>query len=138
MIIKNLDKPEIRYEAWLMRSENWQQQPGIKNVLNWALRKDFYKEKDWQSDIFIDVAENGHIKILELADRKELHWYHRNILVGAVARTDLDPLDFILNKKPTKFNLSFTRMCAREGFIVVMEWWKQMELIELFSEAVYS
>jgi hypothetical protein len=89
-----------------------------EKVFKWALRKDFYKDEDWQSDIFIDVAENGHIKILELADRKELHWYCRKILVGAVARTNLELLDFILNKKPTKFNLSLTRMCPTEGFIV--------------------
>ncbi len=89
-----------------------------EKVFKWALRKDFYKDEDWQSDIFIDVAENGHIKILELADRKELHWYHRKILVGAVARTNLELMDFILNKKPTKFNLSLTRMCPTEGFIV--------------------
>ena len=29
-------------------------------------------------------------------------------------------------------------MCVREGFIEVMEWWKQTELIELFIEAAYS
>jgi hypothetical protein len=111
---------------------------GNEKVFKWALRKDFCKDKNRQSDIFIDVSENGHIKILELADRKELHWYHRKILVGAAARTDLELLELILNKKPTEINLSFTRMCAREGFVVVMEWWKQTELIELFSEAAYS
>jgi hypothetical protein len=78
------------------------------------------------------------IKILELADRKELDWYNQKILVGAAARNDLELLDFILNKKPTKFNLSFTRMCAREGFVVVMEWWEQTELLELISEAAYG
>jgi hypothetical protein len=36
------------------------------------LRKDFYKDEADQSEIFIDITENGHIKILELADRKEL------------------------------------------------------------------
>jgi hypothetical protein len=55
-----------------------------------------------------------------------------------MARTNLELLDFILNKKPTKFNLCFTRMCAREGFVVVMEWWKQTELIQLISKASYS
>jgi hypothetical protein len=29
-------------------------------------------------------------------------------------------------------------MCVREGFIEVMNWWKQTELIELFIEAAYS
>jgi hypothetical protein len=111
---------------------------GNEKVLRWALRNDFYKDEDEQSDIFIDIAENGHIKILELADRKDLDWYHRNILVGAAARTDLKLLDFILNKKPNKFNLGFKRMCVREGFIEVMDWWKQTELIELFIKAAYS
>jgi hypothetical protein len=59
-------------------------------------------------------------------------------LVGAVARTDLELMDIILNKKPTKFNMSLTRICVREGFIEVLEWWKQTELIELFIEAAYS
>ncbi len=40
-------------------------------------------------DIFIDITENGHIKILELADSKEvLDWYSRDTLVDAVARND--------------------------------------------------
>jgi hypothetical protein len=55
-----------------------------------------------------------------------------------VARTDLELMDIILNKKPTKFNMSLTRICVREGFIEVLEWWKQTELIELFIEAAYS
>ena len=112
---------------------------GNEKVFKWALRNDFYIiETGDQSDVFVEAAENGHIKILELADKKELDWYNREILVGAVARTNLDVLFFILNKKPTEFNLSFTRMCVREGFIEVMDWWKQMELIELFIEAAYS
>jgi hypothetical protein len=91
-----------------------------------------------QDDLFIEVAENGHIKILELAERKELDWYDRKILVGATARNDRELLDFFLNKKPTKFNLSFTRMCVREGFIEALEWWKNAELIALFADATYS
>ena len=92
-----------------------------------------------ESDIFIDVAENGHIKILEIADRKEvLDWYSREILVGAAARNDWELLDFLLKKKPNQFDLSFTRMCVREGFIKVMDWWKSVELIELIKEAAYS
>ncbi len=87
-------------------------------VFKWALRNDFYTDKNFKDCLYEEVAENGHIKIQELADR---------------ARTNLELLDFILNKKPTEFNLSFTRrMYAREGFVAVMEWWKQMELIELF------
>ena len=90
-------------------------------------------------DIFQDVAENGHIKILELADRKEvLDWYSREILVDAAARNDWELLDFLLEKKPSQFDLRFTRMCVREGFIEVMDWWKEEELIELFIEAAYS
>jgi hypothetical protein len=54
------------------------------------------------------------------------------------ARNDWELLDFIFNKKPTKFNLSFTRMCVREGFIEALEWWKSAELIELFYDPAYS
>jgi hypothetical protein len=87
---------------------------------------------------FQDVAENGHIKILELTDtRKRLDWYSRPILVHAVARNDCELLDFLLNKKPSQFDLRFTRMCIREGFIEVMDWWKSVELIELIKEAAY-
>jgi hypothetical protein len=82
----------------------------------------------------------GHIKILELADRKKvLDWYSRDILVDAVARNDWEILDFLLKKKPNQFDLSFTRMCVREGFIKVIDWWKSgVELIELIKEAAYS
>jgi hypothetical protein len=55
-----------------------------------------------------------------------------------VARTNLELLDFILNKKPNEFNFSFTRMCIAKGYIEVLEWWKQMELVELFCNAAYS
>jgi hypothetical protein len=47
-------------------------------------------------------------------------------------------LDFLLKKIPNEFNLSFTKMCVREGFIEVVGWWKEVELVELFSEAAYS
>ncbi len=67
-----------------------------------ALRNIFYCDEC----LYKEVAENGHIKILELADRKELDWYHRDILVGAVVRTDLELLDFLLKKKPNKFMMS--------------------------------
>jgi hypothetical protein len=52
---------------------------GNEKVFKWALRNDSYKDENWQSDVFVEAAENGHIKILELADRKELDWYHREI-----------------------------------------------------------
>jgi hypothetical protein len=29
-------------------------------------------------------------------------------------------------------------MCIREGFIEIVDWWKEVELVELFSEAAYS
>jgi hypothetical protein len=59
-------------------------------------------------------------------------------LVDAAARTDQVLLEFLVNKKPHEFNLNFTRMCVTNGYIKVLEWWKEMELVELFSEAVYS
>jgi hypothetical protein len=94
----------------------WAARLGTEKVFKWALRNDFYKyETGEQLDVFIEAAGNGDIKILELADRKELYWYHREILVGAAARTDLDVLLFLLKKKLNEFNLSFTRMCASKG-----------------------
>jgi hypothetical protein len=33
-----------------------------------AIRNGFYIEEFFQDDLFIEVAENGHIKIVELAD----------------------------------------------------------------------
>ena len=112
---------------------------GNVKVFKWALWNEYFHENDWDHDIFIDVAENGHIKILEIADRKEvLDWYSRAILVGAAARNDWELLDFLLKKKPNQFDLSFTRMCVREGFIKVMDWWKSVELIELIKEAACS
>jgi hypothetical protein len=59
------------------------------------------------------------------------------MLEDAVARSDLQLLDFIFNKKPNEFNLSFTRMCIAKGYIEVLEWWKQMELVVLFCNAAY-
>jgi hypothetical protein len=55
-----------------------------------------------------------------------------------VARNNRELLDFIVNKKPTKFNLSSTRICVREGFIEALEWWKDAELIALFADAAIS
>jgi hypothetical protein len=46
------------------------------------------------------------------------------------ARNDWELLDFLLKKIPNKFNLSFTKMCVREGFIEVVDWWKEVELVE--------
>jgi hypothetical protein len=74
---------------------------GNVKVFKWALRNIFYSDRNLNDCLYEEVAENGHIKILELADRNERDWYNREILVGAAARTDLDLLFFILNKKPT-------------------------------------
>jgi hypothetical protein len=112
---------------------------GNVKVFKWALWNEYFHENYWTKHIFIHVAENGHIKILELADRKEvLDWYSRDILVDAAARNDWELLKFLLKKKPNQFNLRFTRMCVKEGFIKVMDWWKSVELIELIKEAAYS
>ncbi len=40
-------------------------------VFKWALRNNFYCDEC----LYEEVTENGHIKILELADKKELDWY---------------------------------------------------------------
>jgi hypothetical protein len=111
---------------------------GNVKVFKWALWNEYFDDNYWTEQIFQDVTENGHIKILELADtRKRLDWYSRPILVHAVARNDWELLDFLLDKKPSQFDLRFTRMCIREGFIKVMDWWKSVELIELIKEAAY-
>jgi hypothetical protein len=60
------------------------------------------------------------------------------MLEDAVARTDLELFNFIFNKKPNDFNLSFTTMCVAKGYTEVLEWWKQTELVELFCDAAYS
>jgi hypothetical protein len=111
---------------------------GNVKVFKWALWNEYFDDNYWTEEIFQDIAENRHIKILELADSKKLlDWYSRAILVDAAARNDWELLDFLLNKKPSQFNLRFMRMCIREGFIKVMDWWKSVELFELIKEAVY-
>ncbi len=55
-----------------------------------------------------------------------------------MTRNDLEHLDFVFNKKPNKFNFSFTRMCIAKGYIEVLEWWKQLELVALFCNATYN
>jgi hypothetical protein len=95
---------------------------GNVKVFKWALWNEDFHDNYWNEEIFQDVAENGHIIILELADSKEsLDWYSRAILVDAAARNDWKLLDFLLNKKPSQFDLRFMRMCIREGFIRVMD-----------------
>jgi hypothetical protein len=59
-------------------------------------------------------------------------------LVGAVARNDQELLDFTLQKKPNEFDLGFKKMCVREGYIEVINWWKEAELIALFIDAACS
>ena len=111
---------------------------GNVKVFKWALWNEYFHEEYKDDDVFIDVAENGQIKKLELADKEGPDWYSRAILVDAVARNDWELLDFLLKKIPNEFNLSLTKMCVREGFIEVVDWWKEVELVELFLEAVYS
>jgi hypothetical protein len=91
----------------------WATRSGNEKVFKWALRNGFCK--DDESDVFIEAAENGHIKIMEIADRKELDWYHREILVDAAARNDQELLDFILQKKPNEFNLGFKKNVCQRG-----------------------
>jgi hypothetical protein len=108
---------------------------GNVKVFKWAIWNEYYDDNYWTEEIFQDVAENGHIKILEFSDsRKLLDWYSRAILVDAVARSNWELLDFLLDKKPSQFDLRFTRICIREGFIKVMDWWKSQELIELIKD----
>jgi hypothetical protein len=60
---------------------------GNVKVFMWALLNEYFHEEYWDDNVFVDIAENGHIKILELADKKEgLDWYSRAILVDVVAR----------------------------------------------------
>ncbi len=62
----------------------------------------------------MDIAENGHIKILEIADGKEvLDWYSREILVGAATRNDWELLNVLLQKKPNKFDLGFKKCASK-------------------------
>jgi hypothetical protein len=92
---------------------------GNVKVFKWALWNEYFDDNYWTEEIFQDVAKNGHIKILELADSKKLlDWYSRDILVDAAARNNRELLDFLLQKKPNQFDLSFTKMCVREGGLV--------------------
>ena len=89
---------------------------GNEKVFKWALRNGFYiDETGDQSDVF--CREWTH-KNTAISRQEGAFLVQQRNLVGAVARTDLDVLFFILTKKPTKFNLSLTRMCPTEGFIV--------------------
>jgi hypothetical protein len=98
----------------------------------------YIEELGRQYGIFHQVAKNGHIEILEWADMNDMHWYNQKMLDDAAARTDLDVLLFLLKKKPRKFNLRFTTMCVTNCYTKVLEWWKEMELVELFGIAVQS
>jgi hypothetical protein len=112
---------------------------GNVQVFKWALWNNFYIEDlCMQYDVFHQVANNGHIEILEWADMKDMHWYRQEMLDDAAARTDLDVLLFLLKKKPREFNLRFTTMCVTNGYTEVLEWWKEMEIVELFRVAVQS
>jgi hypothetical protein len=49
---------------------------GNVKVFKWALWNEYFHDNYWNVDMFIDVTENGHKKMLELADSKEsLDWY---------------------------------------------------------------
>jgi hypothetical protein len=67
-----------------------------------------------------------------------IQWYRREMLEDAVARFNVELLYFTLKRKPKEFNLSLTRMCISNGYIEVLEWCKQMELVKLFTKALYS
>jgi uncharacterized protein YuzE len=45
---------------------------GNLKVFKWALWNEYFHEQYWDDDIFIDVTEKGDIKILELAESKEV------------------------------------------------------------------
>jgi hypothetical protein len=80
--IENLDKEEMRFKKWLVWLVKWQQHQEMYKCFKWALWNDFYMEDLWrQYKVFMEVAENGHINILEWADIKEMHWYQGNALV---------------------------------------------------------
>jgi hypothetical protein len=38
---------------------------GNVKVFKWALWNEYFHEEYWDDDVFVDIAENGHIKILE-------------------------------------------------------------------------
>jgi hypothetical protein len=38
---------------------------GNEKVYKWAIRNDFYIEENFQEDLFQDVTEVGHLKVLE-------------------------------------------------------------------------
>jgi hypothetical protein len=44
---------------------------GNVKVFMWALWNEYFHEEYWDDDVFKDVTENEHIKILELADKKD-------------------------------------------------------------------
>jgi hypothetical protein len=46
---------------------------GNEEVFKWAIQNGFYfMELFEDDDLFLDVAKKGHIKILELADKRSL------------------------------------------------------------------
>jgi hypothetical protein len=76
--------------------------------------------------------------VLEIAHSNRLQWYSREMLEDTAARFDVELLYFIFKKKPNEVNLSFTRMCIFKGYFYVLNWWKEMELLELFCDAAYN
>jgi hypothetical protein len=112
---------------------------GNGEVFKWAICNDFYFTELFEDkDLFLDVTKKGQLRVLEIASSNMLQWCSREMLEDTAARFDAELLNFILKRKPKEFNLSFTRMCISNGYIEVLEWWKQMELVELFTKALYS
>jgi hypothetical protein len=94
---------------------------GNEEVFKWAIWNDFYyMELFDDNDLFLDVAKKGHLRVLEIAQSNRLQWYSREMLEDAAARFDVELMNFIFNKKPNEFNLSFTRMCISKGYFYVL------------------
>jgi hypothetical protein len=105
---------------------------GNEVVFKWAIRN---MELFEYNDLFSDFAKKGHLRVLEIASSNRLQWYSRKMLEDAAARFDVELLYFSFNQKPNEFNLSFTRMCISKGNFYALNWWKEMELLELFCDA---
>jgi hypothetical protein len=109
---------------------------GNEEIFKWAIRNDFYfMELFEDNDLFLDFAKKGHLRVLEIASSNRLQWNSRKMLEDAAARFDVELLYFSFNQKPNEFNLSFTRMCISKGNFYALNWWKEMELLELFCDA---
>ncbi len=112
---------------------------GNGEVFKWAICNDIYfMELFEDEDLFLDVTKKGHLRVLEIVSSNMIQWYSREMLEDAAARFDVELLYFILKRKPKELILSFIRMCISNGYIEILEWCKQMELVELFTKALYG